>query len=692
IRTAFAGEQAGVVFEGERKFDLVVRLSERHRSDFNLSTLFVKTSHGTMIPVSELAEVKESVGPAQISRDDTKRRVTLGINVRGRDIESLVQEVQSALSQQLELPPGYYITYGGDFENLQQAKQRLMIAVPIALVLILVLLYFAFDSFRYALLIFVAVPLSAIGGIVALWLRDLPFSISAGVGFIALFGVAVLNGIVLISYFNELKAEGKWSLDEVIIKGGMVRLRPVIMTASVAALGFLPMALSETAGAEVQRPLATVVIGGLVSATLLTLVVLPVLYRGLERYAARKSAPRISPALIIGFLMISALPVDAQNESGLRLTEKDAVDLALKQNPQIKIADLEVESRKRQQKGSLQLPSTNIGFQYGQMNSSARDPYLEISQSLGSIPSHFQRARVNQLQIRVAKEEQALTQRELTFEVRNAWQEWIYLRQVVKELDHQLSFYGDFEKRADLQYRLGERSLLEKKLIENTLYELRNDYTLQSENLKQALSQLRFLIVTEDDILPVEDTLVSLVMPVDISSEGHPAIGILKEQLETRRAEAGFEKSMLFPEISVGYFRQTITETDIRLKGLEGLSVGIAIPLWFKPQQAGIQRSMIEQLQAGEELALGRSRLYNSQRKATSDAVKYQRVLAYFHEQGLEQASIIQRTATLQMDAGEIDFFQYLQSLQRYTQTRLQYLETLRNYNRSIIEVEYLSE
>jgi cobalt-zinc-cadmium resistance protein CzcA len=693
IRTAFAGEQAGVLFEGERKFDLVVRLKEELRSDFNLSQLFVKTATGQLLPVTELATVKQAIGPAQISRDNTKRRVNLGINVRERDVESLVNEVQAKLTEQISLPPGYTITYGGDFENLQKAKQRLIIAVPIALLLILVLLFFAFGSFRYALLIFIAVPLSAIGGIFALWLRDLPFSISAGVGFIALFGVAVLNGIVLISYFNQLRTEGQLGLRALIIQGCIVRLRPVIMTASVAALGFLPMALSDTAGAEVQRPLATVVIGGLISATLLTLVVLPVIYHALEKYSAKKiGAKRISPALVSGVLILCSWPAAAQHQPALTFTEKQAVELALKQNPQLKIADLEIERLEVQRKGAFLLPPLTVGYQYGQINTAARDPHLEIMQGLGSIPAHFQRSKVNDHLVRTAEYQQALSTRDITYQVRRAWHEWIYLRQVVRELDQQFSFYENFETRAELQYRVGERSLLEKTMIENSLYELRNNRTLRTEDLKQALADLQYLLVTEQDLVPEADTLLSLAGPERRGEGTHPSLGVLQERFETTRAEAGLEKAMLFPEFRVGYFRQDITETDIRYVGLQGWTLEIAIPLWFRPQQASIQRAKIRSLQAQEDLALGRQRLNNARAKAASDLEKFQQLLGYYQQQGLEQAQIIRQTATLQMEEGEIDFFQYLQSMQRYTQTRLQYFETLKNYNHAIIEIEYLSE
>jgi cobalt-zinc-cadmium resistance protein CzcA len=279
VRMAYAGEATGVIFEGERRFDLVVRLCEECRNEFqSIQNLRINPPTGELILLSQVADISIEQGPMQISRDDTKRRITIGINVRNRDIESFIQEVDAVLNENLVLPPGYRLTYGGQFENLQAARATSSIAVPIALVTIFVLLYFAFYSLRQSVMIFTAIPLAAVGGIWALYLRGMPFSISAGVGFIALFGVAVLNGIVLISYYNQLRNSGVKDIYERVRIGTRTRLRPVVMTASVAALGFFPMALSTAPGAEVQKPLATVVIGGLVTATFLTLVVLPAIY------------------------------------------------------------------------------------------------------------------------------------------------------------------------------------------------------------------------------------------------------------------------------------------------------------------------------------------------------------------------------------------------------------------------------
>jgi heavy metal efflux system protein len=279
LKMAFAGETAGRIFEGERQFDLVIRLDSSFRQNIqNLKEIYLNLPNGGKIPMSEVAEISYQDAPSQISRENTHRRISIGINVRDRDVESLVSEIQSVIEQKINLPVGYYVTYGGAFENLQAAKNRLSIAVPVALLLILLLLYFTFNSVTEALMVFVTIPLSAIGGVWSLWARDMPFSVSAGIGFIALFGVAVLNGIVLISTFNLLEKEGIENLRERVLLGVRTRFRPVIMTAAVASLGFLPMALSHSPGAEVQRPLATVVIGGLITATLLTLVILPVVY------------------------------------------------------------------------------------------------------------------------------------------------------------------------------------------------------------------------------------------------------------------------------------------------------------------------------------------------------------------------------------------------------------------------------
>ncbi len=290
VNTGLAGQSTGFVFEGEKRFELVVRLSGDQRKNIeDVRNLLIPTAMGVQIPLSQLANVEMKEGPNQIQREDAKRRIVVGFNVRGRDVQSIVEELQSKVEKNIKFPAGYYVTYGGAFENLNAAKARLSVTVPISLLLIFLLLYFSFNSIKQSLLIYSAIPLSAVGGIFALSIREMPFSISAGVGFIALFGVAVLNGIVLIAEFNRLKAEGWSNTRKRVLMGTKIKLRPVLMTAFVASLGFLPMAISSGAGAEVQRPLATVVIGGLMIATLLTLFVLPILYVLLENYETKSA-------------------------------------------------------------------------------------------------------------------------------------------------------------------------------------------------------------------------------------------------------------------------------------------------------------------------------------------------------------------------------------------------------------------
>lgn len=295
LETTFAGAVAGSLYEGDKKFDVVLRMDPSQRNVETLEQLSIPLKDGTNIPLSQVADIDYSPAPAQVSHEDGARRIYVGFNVKGRDVQSTVEDIQEILDEKLKLPDGYYYNYGGEFENLQSATNRLMVVIPIALVIILLLLYATVKNVRESLFVFSAIPLAAIGGVWALWLRGMPFSISAGVGFIALFGVAVLNGIVLIGQMNQMQREEKTAdklsasigvtelIHHRIIESCMVRLRPVLMTALVASMGFLPMALSQGDGAEVQRPLATVVIGGLITSTLLTLLVLPAIYKTFTR-------------------------------------------------------------------------------------------------------------------------------------------------------------------------------------------------------------------------------------------------------------------------------------------------------------------------------------------------------------------------------------------------------------------------
>jgi len=278
-----AGQTVGSVIEGDRRFDLVVRMPEKDRENLSeLRNLPVRVGEAGMLPLGKLAEFKTTASVDPIKRDETQRRAAVLVNLRGRDVESFVREANAKVKAEIKMPDGYSVEFGGAFENLQRARARLAVVVPAALALIFVLVFMAFRSLRQTLIIYTGIPLAVTGGVFALWLRGMPFSISAGVGFIALSGVAVLNGLVMISYINQLREQGR-DVSDAVMEGALTRLRPVLMTALVASLGFLPMAFAAGAGAEVQRPLATVVIGGILSSTFLTLVLLPTLYNWIEK-------------------------------------------------------------------------------------------------------------------------------------------------------------------------------------------------------------------------------------------------------------------------------------------------------------------------------------------------------------------------------------------------------------------------
>lgn len=362
-------------------------MDQRKVADLNLDRLFIRTSDGIQLPVSEVATIDQVNGPLQINRDATKRRVVIGVNVRDADIQQVVASIRESLERNVSLKPGYYFEYGGQFENLQNAIRTLLVVIPVALLLILLLLFFAFKSATYTLVVFSTVPLSIIGGILALWLRGLPFSISAGVGFIALFGVAVLNGILMINQFNSLRDMSTYPLStrRIIARGTQHLLRPVFLTGLVASLGFVPMAIATTAGAEVQRPLATVVIGGLFVSTLLTLFVVPVFYKLVGEASLLRRRPlfrRLFPLLLLPMLLLQPL----QGHSQERVTLDEAVEMAVANHPRLQSADVAIERTRAMRGESWELAPTTVDYSFGQLNGTERnDREISITQSVGSL-------------------------------------------------------------------------------------------------------------------------------------------------------------------------------------------------------------------------------------------------------------------------------------------------------------------
>ncbi|MBS1944964.1 MAG: CusA/CzcA family heavy metal efflux RND transporter, partial [Bacteroidetes bacterium] len=438
LNTALAGGHAGVVYEGERRFDLVVRMADMRDADPEkvMSLLVPLPGSNKQIPLGQLAEVRFRSAASQVSRENGARRIVVETNVRGRDIQGTALDIQALLNKDLKLPTGYFLSYGGTFKNLQEASARLLLTVPLAMALIFVLLYFAFRSLSEALIIFSAVPMAAVGGVLALWVRGLDFSISAGIGFIALFGVAVLNGIVLMSYFNRLKADGVQDVTDRVVRGTMARLRPVLATAAVASLGFLPMAISTSPGAEVQRPLATVVIGGLITSTLLTLAVVPVLYH-LVFARRRKSGEEVrmrgskggdggdeGGGMVTASVVVLLLCGTSLHAQAPVLTLDSAVARALRSYPAITAAALEVRQQEALKKTALQLQPLSAQLQGGQINSTANDINLQATTGLPFPTAIAQRSRYLKESVKLAESDRARIHAAVRESAAGAYLQW----------------------------------------------------------------------------------------------------------------------------------------------------------------------------------------------------------------------------------------------------------------------------
>jgi cobalt-zinc-cadmium resistance protein CzcA len=718
VQTAFAGETAGQVFEQERRFDLVLRLQQDLRKDItSVRRLFIAAPNGRQVPLEQVANVELREGPNQIQRDDAKRRITVAFNVRGRDVETVVKELQSKMDRQVKFAPGYYTTYGGQFENLRQATDRLSIAVPVALVLIFVLLFFTFGSLKQSVMIFTAIPLSAIGGIAALWLRDMPFSISAGVGFIALFGVAVLNGIVLIGYFNQLKVDGITDLSERILRGTEVRLRPVLMTATVASLGFLPMALAQSAGAEVQRPLATVVIGGLVSATLLTLLVLPVLYALSERKKSSAPAPEPHPApaksLPVVTLLLLLLPLLGQAQSPL--TAPQAVTQALRTNGTVLAGQRALEAQQAIRRTAYDYGRTTVQASYGQYNSQNRDNQFTITQSL-ALPGVY-RSAAGLADARIAGQQAQLAQvqAELRRQVRLSYEQAVHARHRLRVLRGQDSVYTEFLRSANLRFKTGEAARLEPATalvqqgeIRTQLLAARTDFRVAQRQL-QALLQVPTAVVVADSLLrPL--ALLGAAQLADTSAPAladtllkftNPQARVLAQQVAERRAETRVARAAGLPEFTVGYFNQSIIGYQRLDAGgteryfgpgarFQGVQAGVAVPVLRGPQKARVQAARLQEQVAQAGYDRYRAEIAGQLDELLARRREQQQRLAYFEATALPQAAIITRLSTIGYKAGETGYSEYLLNLERARRLRLDYLDALLQHNQTIIELEFL--
>ncbi|MEP7110944.1 MAG: CusA/CzcA family heavy metal efflux RND transporter [Ferruginibacter sp.] len=688
ISTAFAGEVAGAVYENERKFDLVLRLDSSHRTSLeDVSNLYVFMNNGNQIPLSQVAAVTFKTGPAQISREAGKRRIYVSFNVSGRDVASVVKEAQQKLSENVKLPTGYYYTYGGTFENLQKASARLMIVVPIALLLIFCMLYLSFRSFKEAALIFTAIPMSAIGGVFALLIRDMPFSISAGVGFIALFGVAVLNGIVLISTFNQLQKDGMDDVLQRVMEGTKIRLRPVLMTAMVASLGFLPMALSTGAGAEVQKPLATVVIGGLMTATFLTLVVLPLLY---IIFSSKKIAI-MKPALaIMAGISLLALPnnLTAQQQVSKRISINEAIALA-KNNLQYEVNNQQIKKGKTQIKTATPFLKAGVFAENEDLRPGDKKGILKIGISqviawpgLYKVQKNLFNERLKYYEVNTAAIDV-----EIKKEVRTVYFQLWYLQDKQLLFQRLDSIYKSLNESARLKVKTGDSPGLDSiaatirmKELQALLKQVGNDLQIQQQSLMQLLN-------TNETLFPLPLPLKKIPMAGSADEPVHPVLALQKQNVSTANAGIAVSKNENKPEFSGRFFSQ-------RLWGAKdpftGFSVTVAFPLFG----AGAYRNLVKTAEAEamlqqKQYEYGSQLFRSSQMQVKLEAERNNSLLSFYETSGLNQAELIIKAASLAYRAGEISFTGLSQYLAQAIDIQRNYLEVLNTYNQSVIQYHF---
>lgn len=689
ITMGFAGKTAGMVFEGEKQFDLVVRFDNEHRQSIDdIEAATLQLPNGNQLPLSELASISYTKGPAKISRDDTKRRIVVGVNVRNRDLESVVQDVQQIIEQDIQLPSGYTVEYGGQFENLRTARARLMVAVPIALVLIFILLYFAFNSVKEALIIYSAIPMSAIGGVVLLYLRDMPFSISAGVGFIALFGIAVLNGIVLIEEFKELKAKGIHDINSRILMGTKNRLRPVLLTASAAALGFLPMAISTSAGAEVQRPLATVVVGGLISATALTLVVLPVLYALFDRKGHWPKGSQTVMA-ILALLMMMAMPALSYSQ-GQTITAEQAVAIALQNNLGLKAAAQQMEQSQQLIGSALDIGNTEVYFNRDNNNIAPNDSPLNvlgISQAIKFPTVYGAQRKVLESESQLATDQYALDQYRLTKEVLKAYHEIAYWREMLNNYRYLDSLYASFAQAANRKFAQGESNYLEKLTAETKQKEI----AIQLRQIQESQQKARIILnqwLQTDSAYTISEQAFARIELAPVDTLGHPALQYYSDAVELAGRRIDLAQKQLLPDLNASVFRGT--NNGPGQQAYWGFQVGVGVPLW-----RGAQQSKIAAAKTGTSVLATQSENYKRQlasqyQALQSDLKKYEEGLSYYESTGKQLSEETLYHAVKAFQNGEIDFLQYIQLLENAKTIETNYFTTLFQYNMTVLEANYL--
>ncbi|WP_413513047.1 CusA/CzcA family heavy metal efflux RND transporter [Myroides odoratus] len=697
VNTSLAGQSTGVVYEGEHRFDIVVRMDEKNKKDIQqIRNILIPTPSGSQIPLSQLATVEIKEGPNQIQRENAQRRIFVGFNIKGRDVQSIVEELQQKVEAKITLPTGYRITYGGQFENLNEAKERLAIAVPLALVLIFVLLFFAFRKIKECLMIFTAIPLSIIGGVFLLALRGMPFSISAGVGFIALFGVAVLNGIVLIAEFNRLQKSGITNIVYIVVRGAKSRLRPVLMTASVASFGFLPMALSNGAGAEVQRPLATVVIGGLILATFLTLFILPLLYITFEQklnFSFFKKKENSTSIASIGLLLLTTLTASAQTPIPL----DQAIERAIENNTTIRTEQLRTDFAKAFISTATDIPQTTIAGEFGQINGPYTDNKFIISQDIAFPTLYSKQRNVYKQAWQKSIFDLELKTVEIKREVTQSFFDYFYWSEKEQLLYQADSMYTSFYNKATLRFNKGESTILEQTTAKNQLVKIQMQLIeiVQAKSLAQL--RLKYLLNTEEDIVPLLEKNKIDLLGLEQDLDNNPQIKIAEQNREISSAQTQLERSKLLPTIQLSYNNSSfmgLAANDIyydRKDRFHSFQVGLTLPLFDFGQKGRIRASKRAEDLAEAELTMTKQNMMNRYQQLLINLTSSQHILTSYEQQAPKGADIIMKTAELQFINGEINYLEYVLLTNQALELLSNYYDALKAYNDTVIQINYLT-
>jgi cobalt-zinc-cadmium resistance protein CzcA len=702
VSASFAGEQASVIFEGEKRFDVVIRLAKEFRQDINsLKNLYIDLPNGAQVPLKEVADISYKPGPMQISRDNTSRRISVGVNVRGRDVKSMVEEIQQKLETDVKLPPGYFVTYGGSFENLQRASDRLMIVVPIALFLIFILLYFALSSFSQSLMIYMAVPLAAIGGVFALWIRGMPFSISAGVGFIVLFGVAVLNGLVLINKFNELKESGMTDLKKRIYEATHERLRPILLTATAAIMGFIPMAVSTSGGAEVQRPLATVVIGGLITATFLTLVVVPVLYYWLESRKEKKnnggdaSYVKKSATVVVVLLSLGGFlsPTSASAQDGQMiqvLTLQEAIALAKENYPSLKESQAFIEREQAMKGTSFDLGNTQVFTGKEEFGNDLPGVQTTIGVQQGNIDllSGFSKSKFYKERVKLGETFYAVNEQQLIRNVMQAYDRINYNKAQLRFAEQLDSVYANFRTAAELRYDTGETGKLEFIAASSEYQQIQVLRQQAYDDIEIAKRALKQYLGIDQEI----ETVGQLYEPMDFlanldsaSAANNPLLQYAMQNAEVSKANIGVEKAQFLPKFNLTYGRQIVDDVS----GFNTYQAGISIPLWFFPQKSRVKAAKADALVAENQYLEQKAMTESRVSQLIKSLEKTQKTLNYYQEGALLLAEEQITTAELASKEGEIDYVNYITILNSAIRIKQNHIQFINQYNQQFIELQY---